>query len=139
MKKRLLLMPVLLIAALLFAAPVFAADPSGVDMTRDIAERLELFGSDAEVRRIALTMEQVDELKPPPNFAKVTDTRSPVYVQRWGKRSWELDALPPQYVEQLVNEAVKKELDEEAWDDVLIEAEEIRKNMVKFVKGFKPV
>ena len=114
-------------------------DPSGVDMTRDIAERLELFGSDAEVRRIALTMEQVDELKPPPNFAKVTDTRSPLYVKRWGKRSWELDALPPQYVEQLVNEAVKKELDEEAWNDVLIEADEIRKSMVKFVNGFKPV
>jgi len=27
----------------------------------------------------------------------------------------------------------------EAWNDVLIEADEIRKNMVKFVKGFKPV
>lgn len=34
-------------------------DPSGVDMSRDIADRLALFGSRARVRRIALTMPQI--------------------------------------------------------------------------------
>ena len=41
-------------------------DPSGMDMTRDIQDRLELFGSSALVKRIALLTEQVEEYDPPP-------------------------------------------------------------------------
>src|SRR5262249_33779053 len=50
-------------------------DPSGVDMTRDTRERLELFGSEALVRRIALNMDRVEQYDPPPNPAKFTDSR----------------------------------------------------------------
>ncbi|GAI44296.1 unnamed protein product, partial [marine sediment metagenome] len=49
-------------------------DPSGIDMTRDITDRLNLFSffkGGIEVQRIALTMEQIEEQSPPPNPAKV--------------------------------------------------------------------
>jgi hypothetical protein len=55
-------------------------DPSGIDMTRDIQDRLRLFGSNAEVHRIALTMEQVEQYDPPPNPAKLTDSRAAGYL-----------------------------------------------------------
>jgi len=41
-------------------------DPSGIDMTRDLRERLSMFSRhDVEVVRLALNMPQVEELKPP--------------------------------------------------------------------------
>lgn len=81
-------------------------DPSGIDMTRDIQDRLEIFGSSVQVERIALTMEQIDELKPPPNPAKTTDSRYESYIAEYGDESWELDALDPRYLVDLITKAV---------------------------------
>lgn len=51
-------------------------DPSGIDMTRDNKDRLSVFvGEEVEVRRIALNFDQVEEYSPPPNPAKLTDSR----------------------------------------------------------------
>lgn len=84
-------------------------DPSGMDMSRDLEERLRLFSEDAEIdfERIALNMDQIDELKPPPNPAKVTDSRYANYVKKFGTSSWELDALNPRHLQQLVFENIK--------------------------------
>lgn len=100
-------------------------DPSGIDMTRDITERLQLFsgGADIEVRRIALTMEQIEELSPPPNPAKITDSRYNAYVALYGEESWELDALEPQYIENLIREQIELERDEERWQEAVDEQE----------------
>lgn len=94
-------------------------DPSGIDMTRDIKERLELFmGVDTfMIRRIALTMEQVRELNPPPNPAKVTDSRSPAYVRRYGRNSWELDALEPRYLVNLIERNIGAPRDNALWQE----------------------
>lgn len=94
-------------------------DPSGIDMTRDIQDRLCLFGADTEVRRIALTMEQIEELDPPPDPAKVTDSRGPAYVAEYGHESWELDALEPAYLVNLVNTAVLDLRNELLWKAAL--------------------
>lgn len=101
-------------------------DPSGIDMTRDIKERLELFmGQDTFViGRIALTMDQVRDLNPPPNPAKVTDSRSPAYVRRYGRNSWELDALEPRYLVNLIERNIGDLRDERLWrEQVEIEDE----------------
>ena len=83
-------------------------DPSGVDMTRDIEERLEVFGvRRLEVRRIALNMDQVEEFNPPPNPTKFSDSRCAAYVARYGLEAWELDALEPQYLMDLIQEHVR--------------------------------
>lgn len=81
-------------------------DPSGKDMTRDIAERLEVFGADVDVHRIALNWDQIDEYSPPPNPAKLTDSRAGGYIREFGYESWELDALEPRVLTNLIRENV---------------------------------
>ncbi len=81
-------------------------DPSGIDMTRDIQDRLDMFGCNVDVRRIALTMDQIEELKPPSNPAKTTDSRYDSYRAIFGDESWELDALPPEYISNLIKHEV---------------------------------
>lgn len=99
-------------------------DPSGVDMTRDIFDRLEVFMGGTEVNRIALTMEQIEEHQPPPNPAKVTDSRAKAYIKRFGHKSWELDALQPTTLAGLIEGAVLAIRDEAVWrEDVARKAE----------------
>lgn len=81
-------------------------DPSGIDMTRDIQERLDLFGADVDVHRIALTLDQVEEYGPPPNPAKLTDSRCNDYINKYGSESWELDALDPRVITDLISEEI---------------------------------
>lgn len=81
-------------------------DPSGIDMTRDIQERLWMFGANVEVKRVALTMNQVQTYNPPPNPAKITDSRASKYTDKYGDESWELDALEPQMLNQLITNEV---------------------------------
>lgn len=91
-------------------------DPSGIDMTRDLRDRLRMFcRQPVELVRLALTMEQVEERKPPPNPAKTTDSRFASYLQEYGSESWELDALPPQYLAELVQGEVMRRIDVPQW------------------------
>lgn len=92
-------------------------DPSGIDMSRDIEDRLHLFGARTIVRRIALTMDQVDQYTPPPNPAKQTDARFAAYAELHGDESWELDALEPKVLDALIREQTAEFLDQEMWDE----------------------
>lgn len=95
-------------------------DPSGIDMTRDIDDRQDLFVSECvKVRRIALNMDQVDEYNPPPNPAKLSDTRSNGYIQRYGNESWELDALEPRIMRNLIEKTVLEYRNEDKYQEVL--------------------
>jgi hypothetical protein len=111
-------------------------DPSGIDMSRDIEDRLNLFMSDAlaesdmtlTVDRIALTMGQVRRYNPPPNPAKVTDARARGYMARFGRESWELDALDPVTLSALIAAAVEECRDAEQWRrDSAVEQEHRRR------------
>lgn len=91
-------------------------DPSGIDMTRDLASRLGLYTRDiVEVRRLALNMDQVEAYEPPPNPAKVTDSRFVSYVEVYGEESWELDALEPSVLVNLVKDMIANYRDNKAW------------------------
>lgn len=94
-------------------------DPSGLDMTRDLRARLALFGSRATVLRVALTMDQIDHFKPPPNPAKITDSRYAGYVAEHGGQSWELDALEPAVIVGLVRAHVEAARHEGLWDQAI--------------------
>jgi hypothetical protein len=88
-------------------------DPSGIDMTRDITDRLTLMTQkdmdvDFAVRRIALTKEQIDKYDPPPNPAKTTDSRYASYIDNYGKDSWELDALDPKVIAALIKKETQR-------------------------------
>lgn len=93
-------------------------DPSGIDMTRDIQERLTMFGADVIVKRVALTMEQIDFYTPPPNPAKLTDSRCWGYIERFGNESWELDALEPQVITDLITEQVTMYRDDTLYEQI---------------------
>jgi len=93
-------------------------DPSGIDMTRDIQERLEMFGADVEVKRVALTMEQIDTYNPPPNPAKLSDSRCGKYIDQFGDESWELDALEPKVITDLITDEVTAFRDDEIYQAV---------------------
>lgn len=90
-------------------------DPSGMDMSRDIADRLTLFGASTTVWRIALNMPQVRQYNPPPNPAKLTDSRATGYIERHGDESWELDALNPEILDGLITSAVDQYVDTDRW------------------------
>lgn len=87
-------------------------DPSGIDMTRDIRERLsQMSWGDVPVLRIALNMDQVEQYNPPPNPAKLTDSRGSAYVEEYGFESWELDALEPAVLTELIQSTIESYLD----------------------------
>jgi len=113
-------------------------DPSGIDMTRDIAKRLGLFFTKDEDRminfvdRIALTMDQIEQYSPPENPAKVTDSRYESYVAKYGEFSWELDALEPSVLAEVVEDAIFQYLDHVEFDKV-VEEEKQHKEQIKGV------
>lgn len=86
-------------------------DPSGEDMVRDVRDRLYLFGATVEVKKVALTMEQVEQYEPPPNPAKLSDSRAAKYVDQHGDESWEVDALPPNVLTDLIRNEIRGYVD----------------------------
>jgi hypothetical protein len=98
-------------------------DPSGIDMSRDIEDRIEMFtrahgaGGCFRLERLALNMPQIEEYNPPPNFAKATDARFKAYQDQFGDESWELDALEPAVIEALVRDYISRNLDTAAFEE----------------------
>lgn len=116
-------------------------DPSGIDMTRDIRTRLDMFcrGFPPEVRRIALNMDQVEEFNPPPNFAKTTDSRFDSYLREFGEDSWELDALDPATLNDLIIDEVIGLRDAELWEEAHEEQEEERAQLTAIADNWNIV
>lgn len=116
-------------------------DPSGIDMTRDLRERLFMFSygqvGDVEVNRIALTMDQVEEVNPPENPAKTTDSRFSEYRKAFGESSWELDALSPSYLNALVEEHITDQIDHTAWDETQQEVDYVKSRLEDVAAQFR--
>jgi hypothetical protein len=108
-------------------------DPSGIDMTRDLRDRILQLGSITRsgrvfnaidlvtVDRIALNIAQVRRYNPPPNPAKLTDSRVDGYISKFGASSWELDALDPQVIVDLIRDRILPHIDVRAWEKTLAE------------------
>lgn len=112
-------------------------DPSGIDMTRDIRDRLHLFGTHTKVERIALNMDQVKIYKPPPNPAKVTDSRADKYIKKFGDQSWELDALEPATLEDLIVSKIGYYKDVDLWAEMVEQEKEHIATLKKAAKTMK--
>lgn len=111
-------------------------DPSGIDMTRDNAERLSLFcGVPVQVIRLALNMPQVQRYQPPPNPAKVTDSRFVDYQRLYGDESWEVDALAPEVLQNLIEDAVVRMRDEKLWEKALSIENADRGTLTEMIEG----
>lgn len=127
-------------------------DPSGVHMTEDNRDRLSLFaGVPIIVQRLGLNMDQVLRIKPPPNPAKLaTDSRGEGYVEYMDSLgygpsgdndlsaiSWELDALSPLIIRNLINDAVRRIRNEEEWERQLTRENEDIQRLKDFADGME--
>jgi len=114
-------------------------DPSGIDMSRDLQERIALFseelGAEIIFKRVALNMDQIEILKPPPNPAKMTDSRVGDYINKYGPESWELDAVDPiQLQNELRDEIIPYIVNEDAWNKKAKEIE-LGRRKIQFVQN----
>lgn len=95
-------------------------DPSGQQMTTNHQQRLSMFtGTPIIVQRLALNMSQIEEYSLPPNPVKRSDSRKDAYIEEYGESQWELDALHPQVIQDLISAAIAKIRDEEEWSRAL--------------------
>src|SRR5262245_6760166 len=90
-------------------------DPSGLHMSEiDMPARLDRYGADIDLTRVALT---ADDTTPDlPSFPAADKTKDPRYqwfVSRYGQRCWELDALNPVRLRERVAAAIEQYID---WD-----------------------
>ena len=91
-------------------------DPSGMHMSEiDIPDRLERYGGEIEIERIALIEEDTRSL---PSFDladKRRDPRHNWFGAQYGNRCWELDAMNPVDLRARVESEIRLRIDEDAW------------------------
>lgn len=113
-------------------------DPSGEDMVRDVKDRLEMLGVyGLGVHKLALTMEQVQHFNPPPNPAKLSDSRASGYVAKHGSSSWEVDALPPRELTRIIEEAIKGCVDVDLMNKIIAEEDRQKAALKKAMKSME--
>lgn len=113
-------------------------DPSGVQMTEVSDERASMYARHTiDFRRVALTLPQIEEFSPPPNFVKETDSRTKWYVDRFEtEECWELDALSPKTVDQIIRAQVEPLIDKAAWGKTVAEEEEHRRVLSEIISDW---
>ena len=117
-------------------------DPSGLDMTRDLQDRFNAYSRglpfSVEVKRIALSIDQVRQYDLVPNPTKVTDSRAGRYMARYGDECWELDAIEPDELVRLVRESAEAEVtDWDAWNELKDQDEKEREAIRKAIERLK--
>lgn len=115
-------------------------DPSGIDMTRDVIDRLtmysELTPGQIEVIRVALNYDQIEQWQPPENPAKQTDSRFAGYAEKFGQSSWELDAVEPAQLASLVRAVVENRRDNDLWQNAVDRENKMRSDLLKFAESY---
>lgn len=122
-------------------------DASGLDMVRDITDRITEFLTKGphgfsedyvedmlEIFPVALTMEQIKKYGPPPNPAKITDPRAKKYIEEFGKVSWELDSLNALELRKIAEKSVLKYLDKEKYDAWINREKKEKQALIDFGK-----
>ena len=109
-------------------------DPSGLYMSaHDLPDRLDRYGGDhVQLKRVTLRREHLDGL---PSFAasdKKADPRHKWFVENYGTRCWELDALDPNRLRDLIDDAILLEIEPTAWERCA-EVEEAEKKSLRHV------
>lgn len=127
-------------------------DPSGIDMIRDIKDRIVEFfcgaedctaddlidqGIDFEIIPVALTRAQINQYNPPPNPAKRTDPRAKDFITNHGTTSWEVDALRPEVLNRILTDAINKHIDRDIYSDIVAEEKKDIKKLKELTANFE--
>ena len=94
-------------------------DPSGMCMSEvDLPARIKEFGGDhIEFRRIALTEDHITSLQSFPASDKKDDKRYDWFVRTYGDRAFELDAMDPVVLRDLVKAEIEVLIDRPLWEE----------------------
>lgn len=115
-------------------------DPSGIDMSRDIIDRMEMFGVPGLIfDRLALNMDQIEEYNPPPNPAKLSDSRVWGYMEKFGNKSWELDALDVSVIDQLIKDNIRRYMDMDLYRKAIDEQERHREDLTMLERYYDTI
>lgn len=124
-------------------------DPSGLDMIRDVRDRLYFMLANGDnkidnpeeylqIVPIALTMAQIQQYNLPPNPTKLTDSRSDGYVAKFGTTSWELDALDPEVLIDLIEQGILVGIDIDKYEAMLETEKADKKKLKSFMGDYNP-
>lgn len=118
-------------------------DCSGLHMSEvDLPRRLERYGGEATMERIALTAEDVAPGTGLPSFdvqEKAKDPRYKWFVPKYGMRCWEVDALPPAILRTRLEARIVELLDMDAWDQAVAVERAETQSMQDFMGRFKSI
>jgi hypothetical protein len=87
-------------------------DPSGL-LIEKVAEREMDSGRGIQVKRIALTFEQVKRFRPPSVPVNRRDSRARDYIAKYGDRCWEVESVRPRTLYRLVEEKLRENVPSE--------------------------
>ncbi len=96
-------------------------DPSGLHIEIKLRQRIEKearakgISLNLDVKRIALSVDQVTVHKLPPSPLKRHGQKRDEYAAKYGLNVWELDALPPEILIGLAETEIKKIVDCKEW------------------------
>jgi hypothetical protein len=105
-------------------------DPSGVHIDRSIERELVALAPDAEIhfKRIAVTLEQIEELSLPTRPTKKTDSRSRSFTGE----SVEVDAIPPRTLQRMVEDCIIRHVDHERLERLKLVERAERETLQRF-------
>lgn len=116
-------------------------DPSGLDMVRDVEDRLKFmlrtYSEKLTVIPICLTHAQVKKYKLPPNPTKITDSRSEKYIEVYGKTCWEVDALNPEVLTKILEDNIEVRIDIDLYEEQLHQEGVDKKELKKLIDDYE--
>lgn len=113
-------------------------DPSGEEMAvamgKTLRDEMEIEG--LRIEKVALTVDDIERYRLPhdPKALKRADTRAQKHVERYGELAVELDALPPNILEQKIREAIEGKIDVDLLNEE-IEQEELERGELERIKA----
>ena len=96
-------------------------DPEGLELADDAIRSLELHGVPVDGCRIAVTRGQIEDLDLAEDFnpAKESSSRYSAFVERTGgTETWEVEALPPDYLVEQLKAAIEANMDMETYNAI---------------------
>lgn len=109
-------------------------DPSGEDIYRNIQETLEKLGLVIKFEKIAITKDQIEKYDLPPLPSKKSDSRARKFIEQYGDKTVELDAIEPNILQEIIKKAILKHFHSETYEKVKEIQEQRRKEIEKKIK-----
>lgn len=110
-------------------------DPSGLEINLFTDREMPV-----EVERVALTLGQIERYRLNPIKVKRSDSRAAQYIQKYGDRGWEVEALPPTVLFRIIEKALRRNIPQEVLEELRLreETERVTKPLEKhFVEAIR--